>query len=226
MSSPNYFAHGVVPVILAGGSSTRFGSDKLFVEINGVPLIKNTAVRLEEIFGREPIIVGSPMNSSRLAKIFDKDKLVIDKYCCGPIAGVISVLKLYSRVFVIGGDMPCIQKELVEKILLEAEKGYSIVATGWRNGWLEPLHAYYSSSALPYVNQFYLRGIKSLSRIIHLVPHTKIILVDDLPLITKLSFYNINTRDDLACYLEGLRKGAGDPCLNCVGWIIKKYGLS
>ena len=47
----------VAAIVLAGGRSTRFGSDKLAVALNGTPLVSH-AIEAARAFGAEVVVVG------------------------------------------------------------------------------------------------------------------------------------------------------------------------
>ena len=214
----------LIPIILAGGSSRRFDEDKLLYKIAEKPLIKYTCENIEKIFGKEPVIIASKANAEELLRAKISSKIYIDNLLGGPITGIMKALELYDRIMVFGGDMPCVRMELVSEILNTALQGFSIVLPGWRNGFLEPLHGYYSKGAVGYLRRLYLRGIRSLSQAVRLVPGAKILLIDDYSDLVKLSLYNINDRDDVRCFEEGVLAGDADPCLRCVAWIQTYYG--
>jgi len=213
----------LIPIILAGGSSRRFDGDKLFYRIAEKPLIKYTCENVEKIFGREPVIIASKTNAEKLSRAKISSKIHVDNLLGGPITGILKALELYDQIMVFGGDMPCVRMELVSEILNTALQGFSIVLPGWRNGFLEPLHGYYSRGAESYLRKLYLRGIRSLSQAVRLVPGAKILLIDDYPDLVKLSLYNINNRDDVRCFEDGVLAGEPDPCLRCVQWIKTCY---
>lgn len=214
----------LIPIVLAGGSSRRFGGDKLFYKIAEKPLIKYTCENIEKIFGKEPVIIASKANAEKAIQAKISSKIHVDNLLGGPITGILKALELYDRIMVFGGDMPCVRMELVSEILDAALQGFSIVLPGWRNGFLEPLHGYYSRGAVSYLRRLYLHGIRSLSQAARLVPGTKILLIDDHSALVKLSLYNINDRDDVRCFEDGVLAGEEDPCLRCVPWIQMYYG--
>ena|GEM_PF-655918 len=215
----------VKPVILAGGRSKRFRGNKLFYPIDGKPLIKYTIEAIEKTFNKKPVIIASPKNAEKIATIDQGLEIHIDKQLGGPITGILKALEIHDKVMVFGGDMPCIRSDLVREILSRTLLGYSVIVPGWRNGYVEPLHAYYSWQAEPYLKRLYLKGLRRLSQAIRLIPGTLIVLIDDYPLYMKLSLYNVNTLKDLECLKEGVAKQLRDPCLNCLAWIKKIYGI-
>ncbi|MDP9330797.1 MAG: nucleotidyltransferase family protein, partial [Actinomycetota bacterium] len=45
-------------MVLAGGSSSRFGSDKLSAPYRGVPLLHHAVLRLAEVCGEVLVVIG------------------------------------------------------------------------------------------------------------------------------------------------------------------------
>ncbi len=227
MKSPEYVIKDlfkdITPVVLAGGLSKRFGGDKLFYRIANKPLIKYTCENIEKIFGKEPVIIASKKNAEELSRAKISSKIYVDDILGGPITGILKALELYDQIMVFGGDMPCVRMELTVEILATALQGFSIVLPGWRNGFLEPLHGYYSWAVKNHLRRLYLRGIRSLSQAVRLIHHAKILLIDDYPAHIKLSLYNINDKNDVKCFEDGVM-AEEDPCLRCIPWIRTNYG--
>ncbi|ADI31844.1 molybdenum cofactor guanylyltransferase MobA [Staphylothermus hellenicus] len=203
--------------VLAGGLSTRFGSNKLFYTINGKPLILYVYERLISIFDEENIFfIASPHNAVLLRKI-GLSNVLIDDILKGPISGIYIALKNLGDVFVFGGDMPCLNRELlIEMLNIWIENKFLALVPGWRKGFLEPLHAIYSGELLSVFEKSISCGELSITRLINKLDNKKILYLDDYPLEQKLSVYNVNTRDDIRCVEEGLIKKLPEPCLECL----------
>tara|TARA_Y100000590_G_scaffold370249_1_gene431965 strand:+ start:177 stop:800 length:624 start_codon:yes stop_codon:yes gene_type:complete len=81
----------ILPVILAGGKSNRFGKDKSIVKLGNRTLLEHTIVKLEKEFS-EILIVS---NNSKLS--IKKNNINIIKDCIdgqlGPLVGVLSSMK-------------------------------------------------------------------------------------------------------------------------------------
>lgn len=102
----------ILPVVLVGGKSTRFGRDKLREPLGacGTPLVQRPTDALRGAFGPVPgvHVVGACHESVvRLA-----DGQISDEHPGkGPIGGIISALRWWvdkggSGLFVLAGDMP------------------------------------------------------------------------------------------------------------------------
>lgn len=103
--------------MLAGGRSTRFGSDKLAAIHRGIPLLHHAVVRLGEVC-TEVLVVIAPDGSEPLMPPGAAVRFVRDvRSGEGPLVGLVSGLEAASteRALVVGGDMP----DLSTAVLLE-----------------------------------------------------------------------------------------------------------
>ena len=103
--------------MLAGGRSSRFGSDKLAHLVDGVPLLHHPVLRLAEICA-EVIVVVAPDAAEPLLPIGAPARVVRDAAEGeGPLAGALAGLAAADAVWAVlaGGDMP----DLRTAVLLE-----------------------------------------------------------------------------------------------------------
>ncbi len=114
------------------------------------------------------------------------------------LPSIISLLKRLKRpLLIFGGDMPLVKKEAVEKILEFRE--HDIVVPRWKNGYLEPLHAYYSPAAIPSLEEELKSRRASLHGAIERCRDVYYLKAEDMDPHT---FFNVNTPKDF----EYLRK--------------------
>lgn len=131
-------ASKVTGIILAGGKSTRMGTDKGVVEINGKKIIQYVIDVLKEVTD-EIIIVANNDNYNDLGYKVYHD-IVKD---CGPIGGIYSGL-FYSKTetnIVLSCDTPLITKKVLESLLSHWEENELVVSR--ENGFIHPLCALY-----------------------------------------------------------------------------------
>ena len=133
-------------IVLAGGSSRRFGEDKGMVTLAGKPLISHVVDAIRGIVD-ETIVVTS--SAERVAKyetiVPDSVKFVEDTWeLNGPSIGALTGFGVASGKYalVLPFDTPFVSREVVS-LLFELCIGRSAVIPRWPNGQIEPLHAVY-----------------------------------------------------------------------------------
>lgn len=150
---------GVLPasaVILGGGRGRRMGGNKLFLAVGETLLIERVLSRVTPWF-RETLIAVGPGDLESLERLLApvRDrwpvKVVADSAPGrGPLEGLASALEAMRTewAFAIGCDMPLVQ-EAVMRLLWNAITPRTQAACARLDGYLEPLHAFYSASCLP-----------------------------------------------------------------------------
>ncbi|MCG3108594.1 Molybdenum cofactor guanylyltransferase [Metallosphaera sp. J1] len=121
-------------VILAGGNSTRFGTDKCEFEIDGKSMLR----RVADLFQSPIVVTDRPRDVN--------GKIVHDRWKEGPLKALKLALEHISgeKVFVTGCDFPFLSRELVEMLCSKQE----YVATTLTCGRIQPLLSCYSLSYL------------------------------------------------------------------------------
>jgi FdhD protein len=140
---------GVTGVILAGGGSSRRGSDKALLPYQGGRFIEAIHRRMEELF--EEVIVASG-ETGRYD--FLPCRRVPDLIPgMGALGGIHAALRNSGsqRIFVVACDMPHLKQDLIRHLCSLAEDADVVVPEG--DGGLEPLHAVYRKSVLPAVEE-------------------------------------------------------------------------
>ena len=129
--------------ILAGGRSRRFGSDKAFHPVDGVPLWKHQLAKVEALMPSEILI------SANAQQLFQSEHRVIvdESPDFGPLGALVSCLRStrLGRLLVVAVDMPGIPMQLLGEL---ACAGGGAVAVH-ENGMPEPLAAVYPAEILP-----------------------------------------------------------------------------
>jgi molybdopterin-guanine dinucleotide biosynthesis protein A len=186
--------YNVSGVILAGGKSSRFGTNKAFIEIGGKKIISRQIELFGELF-REIIIVCK--NSSEYSGLPCKVIEDIVDYT-SPLSGIYTGLKScrFESIFVVACDMPFLKKELIEYQLRFADDFDVVVPQ--HEGDYEALHALYSKSCTPLIEEMFKN---SNFRVYDFYNSVKLKIIDYKEIKKfdpdMLSFANINTMDDL-----------------------------
>lgn len=133
----NFFMKKTVGILLAGGMSRRYGSDKAFAKINDYYFYEKAYHALETVCD-EVIIV----TREELLTLFPSHYTVItdlETYSgCGPLAGIYSAMmyKEAERYVVLPCDMPLIDAAILEQLLYRHQTEITIVEVAER---LQPL---------------------------------------------------------------------------------------
>jgi molybdopterin-guanine dinucleotide biosynthesis protein A len=108
--------------VLAGGRSTRFGSNKLEALDRGIPLLHHAILRLAEVCAEVVVVVGPTSPQPRLptgaAASVRVARDVREAY--GPLAGVLAGLTAVpdaDLAVIAGGDMPELSPEVLRAMI-------------------------------------------------------------------------------------------------------------
>lgn len=182
-------------IILAGGKSNRFGSDKAFIEIAGTPLIKRHLKLLRGLFSKIIIVTNQP-HKYRFKNVKIVQDIVKDS---GPLAGIYSGLlssgSFYN--FIMACDMPFINKELI-RYMTGHKNNYDVIIPKIGNKF-HPLFGVYSKKCIPVIEKMLKNDRLKVSSIFpkvktHFIPKKTIEKFDE----NLLSLININTKEGLA----------------------------
>jgi len=186
----------ITTAIQAGGSSSRMGRDKAFVELNGRPLIEHVIRRIANL-GDETLIVTNQLRAYSHLGL----RTVPDA-----VSGTGALVGLYSAlcaaqgdtVLVVACDMPFLNRALLEHQLRLAPQADAVVPR--HQSQYEPLHAVYIRRAcLPALEESLQAGEE---RVVSFYPRVRVLPVDEAVLDrldpSGLSFFNVNTPQDLA----------------------------
>ncbi len=136
--------HSRTGFILAGGKSTRMGSDKAFVEFGGQTLLDRATKVMSEAC-ETVTIVGDPAKFAEYAEA-KKLAVVSDIFPgCGPLAGIHAALTHSSAELnlMLAVDMPHVTAELLKFLFAAAEKNNAVVTVPRTTQGLQPLCAIY-----------------------------------------------------------------------------------
>ena len=132
-------------VVLIGGKSRRFGSDKVLAPLGQKRLVEHVIDIINPLFD-EIVLVG------HTRKGLEKFRVVPDvRPGCGPLGGICTALGAVSNdyCFVFAADMPNLSRDLISSMISRTDD-HDIVIPVWSQG-REPLHAIYHRRVLPVV---------------------------------------------------------------------------
>ena len=182
-------------IILAGGKNTRIKTEKAFIQLSDkTTLIQSTLELFKKIFPEIIIVTNNPGAYFKFGTTVVED-LIKDK---GPLGGIFSGLCFStSQVnFVVGCDMPFLNPDLLNYILQKPEE-YDVVIPETR-GKAETLFARYSKNSLPVILSHMLRDELKIQDVLTELNVLKIKSGEIERFDPEhLSFFNINTQEDL-----------------------------
>ena len=184
-------------VILAGGSSRRFGRDKASEPLAGVPLLQRVVDRFDCLI-EEIIVVRRP--GQVLPTLSQNVRVVVDAFRgSGPLGGLYTGLTAATAgpIVAVACDMPLLQAALIRALLDRArDKGCAVPVAA---GQLQPLCAAYSRSAIAPMRRRLESGRLKLTDLFDdLTPY--FMLEEEWRTLDPagLSFLNINTAEDFS----------------------------
>jgi molybdopterin-guanine dinucleotide biosynthesis protein A len=191
---PARYEH-IAGVILAGGLSTRYGHDKAFVQIGGVPLIERITEEMRRIFMRVILVTNQKKEFEYLELPMIEDIIK----GLGPIGGIYTGLSSISEQagFFVACDMPLLHEGLIRYMIEVIDNHAAVVPSVGK--WVEPLHALYARSCLGPIKGLIDEKCYQVRRFYDLVP-VRYVREDEIRLFCSPdeAFLNINTPEEFA----------------------------
>jgi molybdopterin-guanine dinucleotide biosynthesis protein A len=185
--------------VMAGGKSSRMGSDKSFVRLLNKPLIEHVLERVSGLGQNETLLITNrPADYTHLGLPMYGDVLP-DK---GSLGGIYTAIHYSSNEYtlVIACDMPLVNPALLRHMLSllgEREDSYDVVVPRV-DGYPEGLHAVYSKACLSPIRGRLEQGALKVIGFYGAV-HVRYLDEPDYARIDPKgrSFLNINTPDEI-----------------------------
>jgi molybdenum cofactor guanylyltransferase len=149
-------------VVLAGGESRRFGTDKLVAPLEGKPLVAHVVSHLRLVTPFVYLSVESSVHARRLTSLLSEDVSVIEDRDevrgTGPAAGIVSsVLALdQEELLFLAGDMPWVSPDALARLRDAARAAtLGVACPAQENGIVDSLVQFQKREAvLPLVREF------------------------------------------------------------------------
>ncbi len=188
----------VTGVILAGGMSSRFGSNKALSRFDGERLILRLCKRVGAVTDRMALITNTPEEYAFLN--LDSRKDLVPR--CGPIGGIYTALKTAETplCLCVACDMPFIRPALLE-YMVERSPGYDVIVPV-QDGREEPLCAVYRNTCVPAIDNRIQAGKYRITGFFNEVRVLRVAL-EDAGIHDADMFFNINRPED---YDEALKR--------------------
>jgi molybdopterin-guanine dinucleotide biosynthesis protein A len=178
----------VTAILLAGGSSSRMGTEKGLVLLSGKPLLEYALETLQSVFDK--IIISS---NSKAFNVYGWPVVADEFPDSGPLSGIFSGMKAMNTqyAFVLSYDMPFIKPELI-RMILDYRHNYKVVLPVYQDFPL-PVCAIYHRSILPQMESNLLTKKLKLFRFVKEQSHHQLILDSDI----ENQLFSLNTQHDL-----------------------------
>jgi molybdopterin-guanine dinucleotide biosynthesis protein A len=182
----------ITGIILAGGKSSRMGSDKGIVNLNGKKFIEHI---LEAVLTNvnEVIIIANNDNYNNLGYKVIKDKIKD----CGPLGGIYTGLmnsKTENNI-VVSCDIPFINSDLV-KYIIENTSNADITVPVYK-GNIEPLCAVYTKRTSDQILNLIMNKDLKIQNILKYFITKELFITKMQKFYTEKLFVNINTQEEL-----------------------------
>jgi molybdopterin-guanine dinucleotide biosynthesis protein A len=192
----------VTGVVLAGGKSSRYGRNKAFDVLEGVPLIERVIGVMRPIFQKLILSTNSPESYEHLNLPMETDLFK----GLGPLGGIHTALSIIETetCFVVACDMPFLNSGLI-RYMVDTRNDFDVVVPRIQ-GMMEALHAVYHKRCLPAI-----RDMIEAKRyqIFRFFPSVSVRFVEEAEIRrfdpNLKSFLNVNRPEELKKFETGLQ---------------------
>lgn len=190
-------------VVLAGGRSTRMGTNKALVRVKGKEMLVWVVEGLKPLVKEIIVVAKDESTRSSYQQIVPEDvKILTDVVGLdGPLVGIYSAflqtVSEYAYVHPI--DSPVINKDVIEYLFQKAD-GYDASIVRWDDGSIEPVHAVYKvKSSLNGARWALDRGDSSAKALATKLENVNYVAAEDLRKFDDklVSLRNVNTPQEL-----------------------------
>ena len=185
----------ITGIILAGGNSSRMGTDKGVMDLNGEKVIQYVIEALKPNVDNIIIIAN---NSNYLDFGFPVYRDEIKD--CGPLGGIYSGLlkSTTDKNIVLSCDIPFITSKLISQIIAESSE-YDVTVPV-HDGKTEPLCAVYTKNCMPKFKELLENKILKLTDAMAQVSTKQVLLKSTKE--TENNFINLNSKEDFNKYVK------------------------
>lgn len=183
----------ITGIVLAGGNSSRMGTNKAWVMFNGKPLIDYAIEALLPVCNRVILSTNQPTSHRNLEVWPD---ILPGK---APIVGIYSCLSRIqtNAAFVLSCDMPMVNSQFVQFLAACHRPEHQLTIPLHNTHQIEPLCAIYSATAIPPMYRAIASQNYKLYRLAQSLLANYIPVEEAYPHYTPQLFSNINTQTDL-----------------------------
>lgn len=190
-------------IILAGGFSRRFGSDKGLVLLRDKPLIRHVIDKISLVVDEILVVVSSEYQKKTFEPVLKKDvKIIIDKdNSQSPLIGAMTGFEANNSEYslLLPCDAPLVSTKIIQ-FLFDMGINRRAVIPRWPSGYIEPLQAvYHTKSALIAAEIALQQGHMNMRSMIDKLKGVRYISTMVIEQLEPgfVTFLNVNTPEDL-----------------------------
>ena len=191
-------------IVLAGGESSRFGSNKALGLLVGKPLVRHVVERLSHVVDEILVIIGHNESRAGYDPILPSSVQVMNDEQEGktPLIGIVTGLQAAKSHYALVSacDIPFVNEEVIG-LLFRRASGVDAAIPRWNEGHIESLEAVYRTASTLQAARGTLAPsglplremIGKLAQVAYVSVEHEIAKIDpDLR-----TFFNVNTREDM-----------------------------
>jgi molybdopterin-guanine dinucleotide biosynthesis protein A len=190
-------------IILAGGSSTRFTTDKGVLELDGKPLLNHVIDAVEGLVEEVIVVTNTQARADVYRKLVSEEvRFAVDvRESKGPLVGALTGFEEAKGEYsaLLPFDSPFVSKEVLS-LLFDCCVGKAATVPRWTNQDIEPLHAvYHTKQALVAAEEALAENeldMQAMVERLHGVRYISTMVIEQLDPDFK-TFFNVNTPLDL-----------------------------
>lgn len=200
--------------ILSGGKSSRMGTNKSLLQLNGKTVIFHLNELMNSIFENVSIITNEP----ELYQNIESPKFKDIHKGNGPLSGIHSAL-FHSKtdyVFIISCDIPLINKEIIQSIIEYPSE--NLIKVPKADGFIQNLCGLYHKSLIPKIEDIFSleigyetleNGKKKRCKIHQLIDNTATTIIENVEELNgyhKNVFINMNKPEEYEYIISKINK--------------------
>lgn len=192
----------ITAVILAGGKSSRMGSDKSLLKLGGKALIEHVVDAIRPYASTVIVVTNNKEKYRFLNNVSFVSDIIKNQ---GPFIGLISGIKSIDTkwCFVTSCDMPLIDGKIIEYLWRRKERN---IVSPFSNDGYEPLISLYSKDVLPFAEKMMTEDMRSINKFIAIMEKLGYVdKIDKNILMEEFGeeiFLNINNHDNYLRLIE------------------------
>ncbi len=187
-------------IIMAGGDSSRMGTDKASILLDGQTLLQSVIATMQQLFPKVIVSVRQPRAGIDLPQICDEQP------DGGPLAGLVASLGKVTTpwAFMVACDMPFVVPQVVEFLAGYRARHQAVVPVV--HGYPQPLAAFYATGCLAPLRASLAAQQKGLRSVLQ---QLDVRYVDEAEMLKAdphlRSFFDLDTPQDVEAAKNGVR---------------------